>query len=86
LFVENGRQSMEGIASAMELRDYARLGEHAHGIKGAGASLQASAASAAAGRLEDAARQLHISQIPRLEAELRAEMDRALNYLNARVA
>ena len=86
LFVENGRHSMEGIASAIELQDYARLGEHAHGIKGAGASLQASAASAAAGRLEDAARRLHISQIPRLEAELRAEMARASDYLNARAA
>jgi len=85
LFVENGRQSMAGIASAIELQDYARLGEHAHGIKGAGASLQASAASAAAGRLENAARQLHISQIPRLEAELRAEMARASDYLNAGV-
>jgi two-component system sensor histidine kinase/response regulator len=86
LFVENTRHAMEGITSAIQLQDYARLGEHAHGIKGAGASLQASAASAAAGRLEDAAKQLHISQIPRLEAELRAEMARTSNYLHARVA
>ena len=86
LFVENGRHSMEGIASAIQLQDYARLGELAHGIKGAGASMQASAASATAGRLEHAAKQLHISQIPQLEAELRAEMARATNYLHARVA
>jgi len=86
LFVENGRRSMEGIARAIELQDYARICVLAHGIKGAGASLQASAASATAGRLEDAARQLHISQIPQLEAELRAEMARASNYLHARVA
>ena len=86
LFVENGRHSMEGIASAIELQDYARLCQLAHDIKGAGASLQAGAASATAGRLEDAARQLHISQIPQLEAELRAEMARTSNYLHARVA
>jgi HPt (histidine-containing phosphotransfer) domain-containing protein len=77
---------MAGIASAIELQNYARLGQLAHDIKGAGASLQAGAATATAGRLEDAARQLHISQIPQLEAELRAEMARTSDYLHARVA
>jgi two-component system sensor histidine kinase/response regulator len=86
LFVENGLHSLKEIASAIELQDYARLGEHAHGIKGAGATLQASAASAAAGRLEDAARQLQISQIPRLVSELREEMARASDFLHTRVA
>jgi CheY-like chemotaxis protein len=86
LFIESGVSSMEEIIAALESRDYSRLGDKAHEIKGASANLQASATQAAAERLEVAARNGDAEQMPELTRQLKTEMDRAVAYLRQRVA
>jgi HPt (histidine-containing phosphotransfer) domain-containing protein len=86
LFIDSGSSSMLEIVSALENRDYSKLGDKAHEIKGASANLQAAATQAAAERLEAAARNGDAEQVPELTRQLKTEVDRAVAYLRSRVA
>jgi CheY-like chemotaxis protein len=86
LFIESGASSMQDIVAALKDRDYGKMGEKAHEIKGASANLQALAASAAAERLEAAARNGDVEQVPELTKQLLNEVDRAIDFLSKRVA
>jgi HPt (histidine-containing phosphotransfer) domain-containing protein len=86
LFIDSGLSSMREIITALEHRDYGKLGEKAHEIKGASANLQAIATTAAAERLEAAARNGDTEQVPELTRQLKTEVDRAVAYLRTRVA
>jgi HPt (histidine-containing phosphotransfer) domain-containing protein len=86
LFIDSGISSMQEIVVALESRDYSKLGDKAHEIKGASANLQASATRAAAERLEVAARNGDADQVPELTRQLITEVDRAVAYLRSRVA
>jgi two-component system, sensor histidine kinase and response regulator len=86
LFIEDGRNSLEQIAAAVKAGDYGALSERAHSLKGASANLLAETARRAAERLEQAARAMKSEQIPLLADELRYELQRTMEYLNARIA
>jgi CheY-like chemotaxis protein/HPt (histidine-containing phosphotransfer) domain-containing protein len=86
LFIDSGSSSMLEIVSALENRDYSKLGDKAHEIKGASANLQAAATQAAAERLEAAARNGDAEQVRELTRQLKTEVDRAVAYLRSRVA
>jgi CheY-like chemotaxis protein/HPt (histidine-containing phosphotransfer) domain-containing protein len=86
LFIDSGLSSMQQIIAALDNSDYGKLGEKAHEIKGASANLQASATTAAAERLEAAARNGDTDQVPELARQLKTEVDRAVAYLRTRVA
>jgi CheY-like chemotaxis protein/HPt (histidine-containing phosphotransfer) domain-containing protein len=86
LFIDSGLSSMQEIIAALDNRDLGKLGEKAHEIKGASANLQASATTAAAERLEAAARNGDTEQVSELARQLKTEVDRAVAYLRTRVA
>jgi HPt (histidine-containing phosphotransfer) domain-containing protein len=86
LFIDSGLSSMQQIIAALDNSDYGKLGEKAHEIKGASANLQATATTAAAERLEAAARNGDMDQVPELARQLKTEVDRAVAYLRTRVA
>lgn len=86
LFISSGQSSLDEIAKALARGDLQRLGEKAHEVKGASASLHADAATRAAEQLETAARTGAADQVPQLERELREEMTRAIEYLRDKVA
>lgn len=86
LFIASGQSSLDEIAKALARGDLQRLGEKAHEVKGASASLHADAATRAAEQLETAARTGAADQVPQLERELREEMTRAIEYLRGKVA
>ncbi|HEX5692085.1 MAG TPA: response regulator, partial [Roseiflexaceae bacterium] len=86
LFIESGASNMQDIVTALQDRDYGKLGEKAHEIKGSSANLQALAASAAAERLEFAARNGDVDQVPELTHQLSSEVHRAIEFLNKRIA
>jgi HPt (histidine-containing phosphotransfer) domain-containing protein len=86
LFIDSGLSSMQEIIAALDNRDLGKLGEKAHEIKGASANLQATATTAAAERLEAAARNGDTEQVPELTRQLKTEVDRAVAYLRTRVA
>ncbi len=86
LFIASGATSIEAIVSALEHNDYGALGEQAHEIKGASASLQATAATVAAEQLEMAVLQGDAANLPALAATLRYEVERAIDYLRQHVA
>jgi CheY-like chemotaxis protein/HPt (histidine-containing phosphotransfer) domain-containing protein len=86
LFIDSGMSSMQEIITALDNRDLGKLGEKAHEIKGASANLQATATTAAAERLEAAARNGDTEQVPELTRQLKTEVDRAVAYLRTRVA
>jgi two-component system, sensor histidine kinase and response regulator len=86
LFIDSGVSSMQQIIAALDDGDYSTLGEKVHEIKGASANLQATAAYAAAERLEIAARNGDTEQAPELAQQLNNEVERAVAYLRTRVA
>ena len=86
LFISSGVTTLDAIVTALDNGDYGQLGEKAHELKGASANLQATAASAAAERLEIAARNGDADQMPELTATLRREVERAIEFLRQRVA
>jgi len=86
LFIESGGSTLEAITSALASQNYGQLGEKAHELKGASANLQATAATAAAERLEFAARNGDAEQIPELTQQLTREVERAIDFLRKRVA
>ncbi len=86
LFIDSGHRSMSEIIDALNSGDFKQIGDKAHEIKGASANLQAIAASAAAARLESAARRGDADQTPELIDDLHRELSRAVTYLRLKVA
>jgi two-component system sensor histidine kinase/response regulator len=86
LFIDSGDETLRDISAAMHRGDLAAIRSGAHSFKGSSANIYAPSASAAAGRLEDAARSGHVDQISRLEAELRGEAAKVMEFLRARQA
>jgi HPt (histidine-containing phosphotransfer) domain-containing protein len=77
---------LQDISKALGRGDLAAIGSAAHSFKGASANIHALSASAAAGRLEEAARSGDLAQVSQLEAQLRCEAGRAIEFLRARQA
>ena len=86
LFIDSGDAALRDIRAALDRGDLAALGRAAHSFKGSSANIHAQPASAAAGRLEEAARAGSMDRVLQLELELRLEADRTREFLLARQA
>jgi ligand-binding sensor domain-containing protein/signal transduction histidine kinase/DNA-binding response OmpR family regulator len=84
LFIDSGDATLRAIREALDCGDLAAMGSAAHSFKGSSANIRAESASAAAGRLEEAARTGDVGQLADLEEQLRREAERAFEYLRAR--
>ena len=85
LFISSGDETLATIASALGMRDYATVSAQAHSLKGASANLRATAAAQAAARLEAAARAGNAAEVDTFTSELRSEVARTVDYLQAQV-
>ncbi|HEY1282951.1 MAG TPA: response regulator [Steroidobacteraceae bacterium] len=85
LFIASGDETLATIVSALGMRDYATVSAQAHSLKGASANLRATAAAQAAARLESAARAGNAAEVDAFTSELRSEVARTVDYLQARV-
>jgi signal transduction histidine kinase/ligand-binding sensor domain-containing protein/CheY-like chemotaxis protein/HPt (histidine-containing phosphotransfer) domain-containing protein len=86
LFIDSGDATLRDISAAVDRGDLAAIGTAAHSFKGSSASISARPASAAAERLELAARAGAVDQVSELEGQLRRELGRVVEYLRARQA
>jgi ligand-binding sensor domain-containing protein/signal transduction histidine kinase/CheY-like chemotaxis protein/HPt (histidine-containing phosphotransfer) domain-containing protein len=84
LFIESGDAALRDIAAALQRGDLATVGRVAHSLKGSSANIFAQPASAAAARLEEAARAGNTDKLSRLEEQLRLEANRATAFLRSR--
>jgi ligand-binding sensor domain-containing protein/signal transduction histidine kinase/DNA-binding response OmpR family regulator len=84
LFIESGDATLRAIREALDRGDLAAMGSAVHSFKGSSANIRADSASAAAGRLEEAARAGDVGQLAELEEQLRREAELAFEYLRAR--
>jgi PAS domain S-box-containing protein len=80
-FVATARTSIAEIKAALERGDAKALARAAHAIKGASASIQATATSQAAAALESAARNGDAAGLDELAQGLQHEVGRAVDYL-----
>jgi two-component system sensor histidine kinase/response regulator len=85
-YIENGRDGLEFIGTAIAQGDLNALGQKAHEMRGASASMHATATTTAAERLEAAAHAGHNGQLASLAGELRREFDCAAEFLRSKVA
>jgi signal transduction histidine kinase/ligand-binding sensor domain-containing protein/CheY-like chemotaxis protein/HPt (histidine-containing phosphotransfer) domain-containing protein len=86
LFIDSGDAALKEIRDALDRGDLPSIRRAAHAFKGSSASIRAQPASAAAARLEEAARAGQVEQLAQLEERLREEAGRAKEYLRARRA
>jgi signal transduction histidine kinase/ligand-binding sensor domain-containing protein/CheY-like chemotaxis protein/HPt (histidine-containing phosphotransfer) domain-containing protein len=86
VFIDSGDAALRDISAALSRGDLAAVGCAAHSFKGSSANIRAQSLSAAAARLEEAARAGVTDQISQLEEQLRREAGRAMDYLRARSA
>jgi CheY-like chemotaxis protein len=86
LFIDSGDAALRDISAALGRGDLAAIGTVAHSFKGSSANIRAQSASAAASRLEEAARAGDVGQLSRLEEDLRKEANRAMDFLRKRQA
>jgi two-component system sensor histidine kinase/response regulator len=84
LFIDSGDAALREIREALDRGDLVAMGSAAHSFKGSSANIHAESASAAAGRLEEAALAGDIGQLAGLEEQLRREAELAFEYLRAR--
>ena len=84
LFIDSGDATLRAIREALGRGDLAAMGSAAHSFKGSSANIRAGSVSAAAGRLEEAARAGEVGQLAELEEQLRREAGLAFEYLRAR--
>jgi CheY-like chemotaxis protein len=80
-FIDGATTALREIARALDSDDLRSIVNHAHSLKGAGATLQAVAVTMVAGHLEAAARFEDNASLARLVAELHHEVTRAIEYL-----
>ena len=86
IFIESGDSTLREIRDALTRGDLVAVGKAAHALKGSSANMRAAATSEAASRLEAAARQGEAEKLQDLEGQLRQELVRAIDYLQARRA
>jgi signal transduction histidine kinase/ligand-binding sensor domain-containing protein/CheY-like chemotaxis protein/HPt (histidine-containing phosphotransfer) domain-containing protein len=86
LFIDSGDVSLREIRDALGRGDLPAVGRAAHAFKGSSANIRARIASAAASRLEEAAREGAMDELAALEAQLRHEVGRVKQFLRARRA
>jgi signal transduction histidine kinase/ligand-binding sensor domain-containing protein/CheY-like chemotaxis protein len=86
VFIESGDRVLRDIRDALQRGDAPAVRQAAHSLKGSSASMCARAASEAAALLEAAARAGEMTQLAALEARLRSETARAMDYMRARRA
>jgi ligand-binding sensor domain-containing protein/signal transduction histidine kinase/CheY-like chemotaxis protein/HPt (histidine-containing phosphotransfer) domain-containing protein len=84
LFIDSGDAALHEIRAALNRGDLVTIGSVAHSFKGSSANIYAQSASAAAGRLEEAARAGDVGQLSGLEEKLRREAGLAFEYLRTR--
>jgi signal transduction histidine kinase/ligand-binding sensor domain-containing protein/CheY-like chemotaxis protein/HPt (histidine-containing phosphotransfer) domain-containing protein len=84
LFIDSGDATLRDISAALSRGDLSAIGRAAHAFKGSSANIRAKSASAAAARLEQAARAGAVEELSQLEEQLRWEAGRAMDYLRAR--
>ncbi|HMA00618.1 MAG TPA: two-component regulator propeller domain-containing protein [Steroidobacteraceae bacterium] len=84
LFIDSGDSTLRDISAALGRGDLNAVGRAAHSFKGSSASIRAAAASAAAAKLEEAARAGAAERMSQLEEQLRREAGRAMEYLRVR--
>jgi len=84
VFIDSGDAALRDISVALGRGDLTAIGRAAHSFKGASANMWAQPASTAAARLEEAALCGAVDQLSRLEAQLRHEAGRAMEYLRGR--
>jgi CheY-like chemotaxis protein len=86
LFIESGDAVLRDIRDALQRGDAPAVRQAAHSLKGSSASMCARATSEAAALLEAAARTGDMTKLAPLEARLRSEAARAIDYMRARQA
>jgi two-component system sensor histidine kinase/response regulator len=86
VFIDSGDAALRDIRAAIARNDLRSVQRVAHSFKGSSANIRADRTSGAASRLEEAARVGAVQEIPTLEQELRAEAQRAIEFLRARCA
>jgi signal transduction histidine kinase/ligand-binding sensor domain-containing protein/CheY-like chemotaxis protein/HPt (histidine-containing phosphotransfer) domain-containing protein len=86
IFIESGDSTLREIRDALTRGDLVAVGKAAHALKGSSANMRAAATSEAASRLEAAARHGEAEKLKDLEGQLRQELVRAIDYLQARRA
>ncbi len=86
LFIESGDRVLRDIRDALNRGDAPAVRQAAHSLKGSSASMCARATSEAAALLEAAARLGDMTQLATLEARLRSETGRAMDFMRARQA
>jgi two-component system, sensor histidine kinase and response regulator len=84
LFIDSGDATLRTIREALDRGDLVAMRAAAHSFKGSSANIRAESASAAAGRLEEAARSGDVGQLAELEERLRWEAELAFEFLRAR--
>jgi CheY-like chemotaxis protein len=84
LFIDSGDATLRDINAALGRGDLAAIGRSAHSFKGSSASIRAVSASAAAAKLEEAARAGDLDRVSQLEEQLRREAGRAMDFLRKR--
>jgi signal transduction histidine kinase/ligand-binding sensor domain-containing protein/CheY-like chemotaxis protein len=86
VFIDSGDAVLRDISAALQRGDMSAVGQGAHSLKGSSANMRARAASEAAALLEAAARAGAVADLAPLEARLRSETAKAMDYLRARQA
>lgn len=86
LFIASGDETLAAIVNALDKGDLLVVREQAHSLKGASANLRAVGTSAAAARLEAAARAGSGQEVADLTVELGEEIARAVDFLRSKVA
>lgn len=84
VFIDSGDAALRDIRDALQRSDAAAVRQAAHSLKGSSASMRARPTSEAAALLEAAARAGDINKLAPLEARLRFETGRAIDYMRAR--
>jgi PAS domain S-box-containing protein len=80
-FIDGATTALREIARSLDSKDHRSIVNHAHSLKGAGATIQAVAVSLVAGHLEAAARCADNESLAPLVTELHHEVTRAIEYL-----
>jgi signal transduction histidine kinase/ligand-binding sensor domain-containing protein/CheY-like chemotaxis protein/HPt (histidine-containing phosphotransfer) domain-containing protein len=86
MFIESGDAVLRDIRDALQRGDAPAVRQGAHSLKGSSASMCARATSEAAALLEAAAHAGDMTKLAQLEARLRTETSRAIDYMRAQKA
>ncbi len=85
LFIDSGDDALREIGAALGIGDLGAVERAAHSLKGSSANIRATSTSAAAGRLEAAAKAGASAEIPALAQRLKHEAGQAAAFLRSRL-